>query len=91
MESLHFLTLADYLAWRTERRVEYKELSKKIRRTKKEIREKMKAGEYAGDLQNALIYLKVNATTMMELRAEAKGYARASWDQWLAAKVSEAA
>ncbi len=86
METLHFPTLADYLAWRVERRAEYKALSKKIRLAKLEIRQRMRDGKYAGELQWSLATLKYEATKMMELRLEAKGLAAASWDQWRAAE-----
>jgi hypothetical protein len=80
--SMNFDCLARYIAWRDEKRIEYKELSKKLRMLKQEIRATMRAHGLAGEMQNSLITLKSDATAIMEERLVAKQIARDSWEQW---------
>lgn len=80
--SMNFQHLADYLAWRNAKRVEYTALSKKLRLLKQEIRATMRAGGMAGEMQNSLFSLKYDATTIMEDRRTAKQIARDCWETW---------
>ena len=88
---MEFLTLESYVQWRNTKRVTYKELSDKISLLKKEIRAVMKAGGYAGNMQSSLIYLKYDATDIMEERKRAKIIARESWDIWKSKEAKVAA
>lgn len=92
METLNFVTLESYVAWRNEKRAEYKTLSKNIRDKKDERRQHMQNGQYAGNIQGNLIDMRAEAKAMMEQRVEAKQIARQSWNRWQATeKVAAAA
>ena len=84
---MEFTTLKSYTNWRTDKRIEYKNLSHKIRLLKNEINATFKNGGYAGNMQASLLGLKDDATTIMEERRQAKQIAKDSWTNW---KTNEA-
>lgn len=61
-----------YLEFRAQWKKEYAELSASIRDTKKQIRETMKANEYAGSLQAYLRQERDNARRLLAMRAASK-------------------
>lgn len=61
-----------YLAWRRQWKIDYSLLSDEIRRTKLEIKEKMRDRSYAGTDQNRLRDLRRLAYDSIELLRAAK-------------------
>lgn len=83
---LTFTNKETYLAYRSEWKANYKELSQLIRETKHDIREAMRAKEYAGSMQYSLLKMRAQATAMLEELKLAKQEAQR---QYLAAKEME--
>jgi len=86
MRNTTFNSKETYLAYRSEWKAEYKQLSHEIRETKKDIRELMRNREYAGGLQSSLIRQRAEATAMIEELKLAKIEAQR---QYLAAKAQK--
>jgi hypothetical protein len=75
-----------YLAYRSEWKAKYKELSQEIRELRNEIKETQRAKGYAGSMQYTLLKLRAKATSMIEERKASKVEAQR---QYLATKKSE--
>lgn len=84
MRNKTFNSKETYLAYRSEWKAEYKQLSQIIRGLKVDIKEAQHNNEYAGGMQSSLISWKKNATAMLEELKEAKQEAQR---QYLAAKA----
>jgi hypothetical protein len=68
-----FTNREGYLAWRNSWRIAYRELSKRIRRRKAELRELQRVGSAeAPKMQKELLLMRADATKMMTLLDEAK-------------------
>lgn len=75
-----------YLAYRSNWKAQYKNLSNEIRQTRADIREAQRNREYAGGMQYAALKLRKQATAMIEELKEAKAEAQR---QYLASKEKE--
>lgn len=74
---LPFFNRATYIAWRSEWRETYKDLSLSIRTLKVAIRDIQKSGNYAGNIQGNLEIQRSKARKMMEERVATKSLAKA--------------
>lgn len=77
---LSFNSKDEYIEQRTAWRREYRQLSDEIRATKTACKEKMRANEYAGGDQSALIRLRAKATEMIDVRHQQKVRAREQYE-----------
>jgi hypothetical protein len=75
-----------YLAYRSEWKANYKNLSQEIRELRNEIKETQRAKGYTGSMQYTLFKLRAKATAMIEERKASKVEAQR---QYLAAQESE--
>jgi len=66
------ITREQYIAWRTTWKRIYKDLATDILQTKIQIKNEARAGTYVGSLQNYLRGEQAEATSMLELRKDAK-------------------
>lgn len=66
MTTFTFNSKETYLAYRSKWKAQYKELSQQIRETKHDIKEAMRAKEYAGRMQYSLLKMRAQATAMLE-------------------------
>ena len=80
---MKFTNKETYLAYRSEWKANYKNLSQEIRALKVEINETQRAKGYAGSMQYQLLKLRKQATAMIEERKESKVEAQR---QYLATK-----
>ena len=86
MTTYTFNSKETYLAYRSNWRANYKALSQQIRETKHDIKEAMRAKEYAGSMQYSLLKMRAQATAMIE---ELKGAKQEAQRQYLAAHAEE--
>ena len=86
MTTFTFNSKETYLAYRSEWKAQYKELSQQIRETKADIKETQRHHEYAGTMQYNLIKLRERATFMIEQHKLSKQEAQR---QYLAANEKE--
>jgi hypothetical protein len=86
MTTFTFTNKETYLAYRSEWKANYKNLSQEIRTLKADIRETQQAKGYAGSMQYRLLKLRDEATAMIEERKASKVEAQR---QYLAAHSEE--
>ena len=86
MTTFAFNSKETYLAYRSNWKAQYNELSQQIRELKSDIRQTQQAKEYAGSMQYELIKLRARATFMLEQRELSKQEAQR---QYLAAKAEK--
>lgn len=82
----NFKTKEEYIVWRANWKIRYKDLSKKIREQKRTARDGSNSTEIQATAQSKLHYLKIAATAMMEQRTESKVEAQ---KQYLKAKKEQ--
>jgi hypothetical protein len=66
------ITEENYVASRAQFKVQYKALSVRIRALKLDVKNAMRAGNYAGHYQNKLTAEQLDATGMLAALADAK-------------------
>jgi hypothetical protein len=86
MTTYTFNSKETYLAYRSNWKANYKNLSQQIRDIKNDIKGTQKAKGYAGAMQYELFKMRAKATTMIE---ELKGAHQEAQRQYLAAHSEE--
>jgi hypothetical protein len=81
--NITFNSKETYLAWRAGWRSVYREISKSIRQTKIEIKNRSRERQYVGDLQRELIELRGRAKELLDLRKKAKVLAQQQYQAGL--------